>query len=55
MQKSWCQPRNISVVENYVQNTNYTDGTIINQSVRNGILTTGISSITFDVVKNEQD
>lgn len=53
--KSWCQPRNISVVENYVQNTNYTDGTIINQSVRNGILTTGISSITFDVVKNEQD
>lgn len=53
--KSWCQPRSISVVENYVQNTNYTDGTIINQSVRNGILTTGISSITFDVVKNEQD
>ena len=53
--KSWCQPRNISVVENYVQNTNYTDGAIINQSVRNGILTTGISSITFDVVKNEQD
>ena len=53
--KSWCQPRSISVVENYVQNTNYTDGTIINQSVRNGTLTTGISSITFDVVKNEQD
>ena len=53
--KSWCQPRSISVVENHVQNTNYTDGTIINQSVRNGTLTTGISSIIFDVVKNEQD
>ena len=53
--KSWCQPRNINAVTNYVQNTDYTDGTIINQSVRNGILTTGISSITFDVVKNGQD
>ena len=50
--KSWCQARNINVVENSVQNTNYTDGTIINQSIRNGMLTTGITSITFDVVKN---
>ncbi len=50
--KSWCQARGITVVENYVQNPDYGNDIIINQSVRNGILTTGITSITLDIVKN---
>lgn len=50
--KNWCQARGITVVENYVQNPDYGNDIIINQSVRNGILTTGITSITLDIVKN---
>lgn len=52
--KSWCDARGITVNVNYVTNTDYADNTVINQSIRNGILTTGITSITLDVVKNEE-
>lgn len=50
--RSWCEARGIAVNENTVTNSNYVDGTVINQSIRNGILTTGITNITFDVVRN---
>lgn len=52
--KSWCDARGITVNVNYVTNTDYADNTVINQSIRNGILTTGITNITLDVVKNEE-
>lgn len=50
--RSWCEARGIAVNENLISNSNYVDGTVINQSIRNGILTTGITNITFDVVRN---
>lgn len=50
--RSWCEARGIAVNENPISNSNYVDGTVINQSIRNGILTTGITNITFDVVRN---
>lgn len=53
--RSWCEARGIVVYENIIKDPNYSDNTVINQSVRNGILTSGINNITFDVVKNEEN
>lgn len=53
--RSWCEARGIAVYENIIKDPNYSDNTVINQSVRNGILTSGINNITFDVVKNEEN
>ena len=50
--KSWCEARGIEVYVNVTTSEDYTNGTIINQSVRNGVLTTNIQTITFDVVNN---
>ena len=50
--KSWCEARGIEVFVNVTTSEDYTNGTIINQSVRNGVLTTNVQTITFDVVNN---
>ncbi len=50
--KSWCEARGIEVFVNVTASEDYTNGTIINQSVRNGVLTTNVQTITFDVVNN---
>lgn len=50
--KSWCEARGIEVYVNVTASEDYTNGTIINQSVRNGVLTTNVQTITFDVVNN---
>ena len=50
--KSWCEARGIEVFVNITTSEDYTNGTIINQSVRNGVLTTNVQTITFDVVNN---
>ena len=50
--KSWCEARGIEVFVNVTTSEYYTNGTIINQSVRNGVLTTNVQTITFDVVNN---
>ena len=50
--KSWCEARDIEVFVNVTTSEDYTNGTIINQSVRNGVLTTNVQTITFDVVNN---
>lgn len=50
--KSWCEARGIEVFVNVTTSEDYTNGTIINQSVRNGVLTTNVKTITFDVVNN---
>ena len=50
--KSWCEARGIEVFVNVTTSEDYTNGTIINQSVRNGVLTTNVQTIAFDVVNN---
>lgn len=49
---SWCEARGIKVGINYINDDKLPNGTVRNQSVAYGKLTTGVTSITVDVIKN---
>ena len=59
--KAWCEQRNIQVIKNSIYpdselySTDYSDGTIVTQSVAKGKLTKDVSSIIFSVQYSQRE